>query len=428
MVVFDKDTYDTLKKAFLRECKRIEPYSKSTSAGEPKTPRRQLTDDLSLREEYKQSLVKTYHEAVAYLQSVDNDSQSSVEDKLNVRQRAVDFFKKLKDSFVTLNLTYEFEKSPFVRIDINKIKENPIDNSSDSSSSSSQNSSNTDKQTAGTSPGSNSKTSQTNDTDSFTLSDNPLKNHTEPTKNGQTETIELSEEIETNDIPTDQSQPVTMPQSKLDFLQACHAAIDYKYDGDPASLDTFLDAIDLLSEVCEAENKSTLIKFIMTRLEGKAREAMVTTPTETASFRTELKKAIKYESSKVIEGKILALTAERTNLTKFSERAEELCEKYRRSLVDEGYTPEKAKELCVDKTVELCISQSHHDRLKTVLTIKTFKEPKDVIAMMITQINKLRLEKLTTNNSKKKPQNHNNGNKNNFKNGSQRSYQSQGGR
>lgn len=166
----------------------------------------------------------------------------------------------------------------------------------------------------------------------------------------------------------------------------------------------------------------------MTRLEGKAREAIGQTPTDVASFRTELKKAIKYDSSKVIEGKILALRAERTNLTKFSERAEELCDQYRRSLVDEGYTTDKAKELCIEKTVELCISQSHHDRLKTILTIKTFKEPKEVIAMMITQINKLRLEKLTSNNSKNNHQSRNsNGNKNHFKNGSSRSNQSHSG-
>lgn len=375
MVVFDKNAYKLKKDAFIREHKRVQPYSATTSDGEPKEPRRKLTENLQLREEYKQALVETYNDIVDYLLSVYKDSKISPEDKLDTQLKVNENITKLKESFITLNLKYEFEKNIFAKIDINKIIEESIDDSADSSSS--------------------------------TVDDSTKQKELNEQAQNSAKTNNSINKISTADNKSDDpNNTPTMPQSKLDFLQACHAAIDYKYDGDPSGLETFVDAIDLLSEVVEEANKPTLLKFIMTRLEGKAREAIITTPKEPAEITTQLKKAIKTESSKVIQGKMLALRAERTNLTKFSERAEELAEQYRRSLIDEGYAKEKAKELSVEKTIELCIKQSRHERLKSILASKTFSEPKDVIAKMIIVINDLRLE--SSSNS------HKNGNQNRF--------------
>lgn len=384
MVVYSKSTYKPLKDAFIREYRRVEPYRTITSDGDPKEPRRELTKNLNLREEYKKDLIKTYNNATVYLYSAFKNKQISLETKLEIQSIAVDNLAKLKESFFTLNLNYEFDKNIYSEIDISKIIENPIDDPTDSNSDSDKNS-NID----------------TNTPNTTTVS---IDSHLDSDKNSEISHTQNS----FNETLGTQNQPTTMPQSKLDFLQACHAAIDYKYDGDPTGLDTFIDAIDLLSEVCETDNTSTLLKFIMTRLEGKAREAIMTTPKTVTEISTQLRNSIKTESSKVIQGKILALRAEKTNLTKFADRAEELSEQYRRSLIDEGFSKEKAKELSVEKTVELCIKQSRHDRLKSILASKTFSEPKDVIAKMIIEINNLNLDRQSSQNSSK------NGNQNRF--------------
>lgn len=367
MSVFNKNAYRIKKEAFYREYRRVEPYKATTSGGEPKEPRRKLTEDLELREEYKRDLVRTYNEAVDYLDSVSKDPKA---DKLDIQLKVVEILTKLKDSFNILNLTYDFETNVYAKIDINKIIEDPIDDPSDNTQS----------------------------------IDNPSDSHSQSESEISEKQTESATQNQISDSQTtlyDLNQTLTMPQSKLDFLQACHAAIDYKYDGDPTGLETFIDAIDLLDEVCDTDNKPTLLKFIMTRLEGKAREAIMNTPTKPSDITGQLKKSIKNESSKVIQGKMLALRAERTNLTKFSDRAEELAEQYRRSLVDEGYAKDKAKELSVEKTVELCIKQSRHDRLKSILASKTFSEPKDVIAKMIIEINNLRMDVQSSSNSNK---------------------------
>lgn len=96
------------------------------------------------------------------------------------------------------------------------------------------------------------------------------------------------------------------------------------------------------------------------------------------------------QSSKVIEGRMLALRADKTNLTKFSERAEELAEQYRRSLCDEGYAKDRTKELALTKTVELCRKNITSTTVDAIIASKTFSEPKEVIATMIVEINNLK--------------------------------------
>lgn len=74
--------------------------------------------------------------------------------------------------------------------------------------------------------------------------------------------------------------------------------------------------------ISEAENARIFLKFVMTRLEGLAREAIVVDPTSVDDIVKQLKESIKPESSKVIEGRILALRADRTKREKFINRTE----------------------------------------------------------------------------------------------------------
>lgn len=168
--------------------------------------------------------------------------------------------------------------------------------------------------------------------------------------------------------------------------------INYKYNGDPLALDSFLDAIELLVDLCEEPNVPTMVKFIMTRLDGKARESILETPATAADIVEQLKDGIKPESSKVIEGRILALRVDRTSLTKFAEQAEDLADQFRRSLVLEGFGREKAKEIAIEKTVEMCRKSAKNPIVKSVLASATFKEPKEVIAKMIVEINNVKQE------------------------------------
>lgn len=318
---------------------------------EPYKSRRQLTTDLRLREDYKRCIVQTYNDLVS---TVDRDllQESEREDILH---KFAGYLAKFKEALKILRLKYNFEKGLFNKINIDLITEiqEGVNDSNDSSNLSSS----------------------------------------------------LEQNVSTSDLSNSFEQD-TMPQSRSDFIALANRIISTKYEGDPLKLDSFTDSCDLLEDLCEDDNKETFRRFVLTRLEGRAREC-ITNTTSVKDIIDQLKANIKPESSKVIEGRILALRADRSSLTKFAEQAEKLAEDFNRSLCFEGFSKEKAKEITIEKTVEMCRKSAKSDTVKAILASKEFKEPKEVIAKMIVEINNLKQDK-------SQPYVHKNGNLNKF--------------
>lgn len=365
---FDENQYKELYSLFDRECKRVEVYKS-----------RELTKSTLKKEEYKKGLVETYNKLLIYLTPFAN-----TDDKVAIQNRAVSQFNRLKECFQLLRLEYPFETTRFTTIGIDKITEardpNPQSNGSDSDSSTSSTATVVDKHTDQANGLDNLEPNKTiGQPDALENLDGdktPRQEHQSPTRS------------RTNSSSSEDS--LEMAQTAKNLMQLATSTINYKFDGDPMKLDSFLDAIDLLSELCEPQNDAILLKFLMTRLEGKAREAMIKKPENLNEIITQLKAAVKTESSKVIEGRMLALRADKTNLTKFAERGEELAEQYRRSLINEGFPKEKAKEFAIEKTVELCRKSARSPTVVSIIASTKFSEPKEVIAKMIVEINNLK--------------------------------------
>lgn len=372
MVCYDAIEYGNLRSLFDREYKRVAVYKN-----------RALTKDIKLRIEYKTDLVRTYNDILKFFQPI--PKSISLEDKLDIQTLIVDLLRKLKESFSLLKLEYNFSKNIHDTIDFDKITQNWSDIDSDQSDSS---------------------------TKDDTLDDNT---HTDKVQSVVDESLKESTSTSTgitkenNNLNTNNTnKEQKMVQSAEDFMALAHRTINYKFGGDPLALDSFIDAIKLLNELCKPENKNIMIQFIMTKLEGDAREAIEIEAKTSDEIINQLKAHIKPESSKVVEGRMLALRADKTNLTNFSQRAEELAEQYRRSLCKEGYSKDKAKELAIEKTVDLCRRSARSEQVRTIIASKAFTEPKEVIAKMIVEINNLKLDKNATQYSNK----YNNHNKN----------------
>lgn len=396
--MYDKNEVAKKYSLFDREYKRIEPY----------IARRHLTTDLNLRKEYKECLIQTYNDLI---DAVD-PKLLGLEDKLEVHSKYNDYLKKVKVAFTALKLEYAFDKGVFNRIDIDLITE--IEEIDDSFSNE-----NLQQQTPD-------------------INNSPnIKNPFSPNFGENSKKSNIDDNFE-HLAQQNNNTMATEPQSPSDFIATAHRMINYKYAGDPLALDSFIDAIELLKLLCERENNTIFVKFVMTRLEGLAREAIITETATVDDIITQLKTGIKTESSKVIEGRILALRADNTSLVKFAEQAEKLADQFRRSLCLEGFSREKAKELAIDKTREMCRKSAKNDTVKAVLAASSFSEPKEVIAKMIIEINNLKQDRPQTQythkfgNNNKRPGNfnknfkNNNNNGNNFqnKNGNQSNFQS----
>lgn len=192
---------------------------------------------------------------------------------------------------------------------------------------------------------------------------------------------------------------MALTQAAKDYYRLANQIVDTKFLGEPSELATFIDQIDLLDSLTEEAQKDTLIRFLVTRMGGRARDALPDNINSVEDIKTSLKTHIKPDSSQVIEGKILALHIDKTNMTKFAEKAEKLAEELKRSLVIEGFSKEKALELTIRKTVEMCRKNSKNETVKAVLSASTYKNPSEVISAMLVQQNIVKEEQKINNKS-----------------------------
>lgn len=174
---------------------------------------------------------------------------------------------------------------------------------------------------------------------------------------------------------------------KKSFVTMCASIIRDNYSGDPLALESFIDKIDLIESLAEENLIPTLIAFLKSKLEGKAREALPTTISCTNDIKSSLRARIKPDNSKVVAGKIASLHVANNNYSDFSKRVEELAEALERSLIIEGITQTKAHEMAVEQTVNVCRINAKSSLVKSILASTEFKDPKDVVATLIVEQN-----------------------------------------
>lgn len=123
----------------------------------------------------------------------------------------------------------------------------------------------------------------------------------------------------------------------------------------------------------------------MTKLAGKALESVPETPASVDDIINGLKSNIKPDSSKVIEGKMMALKHDTSKPTDFATEAEKLAESLQRSLIIEGISQAKAKSMVVEKTVEMCRQTAKSNLVRSVMASTSFTDPKEAIAKFVVE-------------------------------------------
>lgn len=213
----------------------------------------------------------------------------------------------------------------------------------------------------------------------------------------------------------------TMPNIES-FYTLCAKQITKNYDGSFGTLKSFINAINLLKSLAgsDAEKKTALLTFILTKLDQKALEKIPDDVEDIDIIIQCLKDKIKPDTAKVVEGRMIALTADNKPILEFQKEAEELAEQYQRSLVVEGTPLKVAEKQAIEKTVELCRKNSRSIEVRAVLNAAHFSSPSEVIAKMATTIDTVKNESAQNRfkkNDKTKNKNtfqNRNGNQNNY--------------
>lgn len=169
------------------------------------------------------------------------------------------------------------------------------------------------------------------------------------------------------------------------YLNNISKIINYKYAGDPNALSGFVTAIELANSITEEDKQETLVKYIKSKLEGKALEAIPENIENATQLIESLKEKIKPDTSKVVLGRFLALRAEKNSMQTFQKTAEELSDALRRAFISEGMTKKLAEETTIDKTVEMCRLSAKSNLVKSILASTQFNSPKEVLAKLITE-------------------------------------------
>lgn len=171
--------------------------------------------------------------------------------------------------------------------------------------------------------------------------------------------------------------------STAEFLKTISSIIKTNFSGDPLYLHSFLASIELAECIATGNQVQILIKFIKTRLDGKALEVLPENIDTVKDITDALKAKIKYDKSEIIEGRMMALRIDNTTMQEFAKRAEELAESLRRSYISEGISKTKSMQMATNKAVEMCRLSAKTDLVKSVLASTNFTEPSDVIAKYI---------------------------------------------
>lgn len=176
-----------------------------------------------------------------------------------------------------------------------------------------------------------------------------------------------------------------MASEKFKYISNISKIISNNYNGNTNSLNAFISSIELANDITEKDEQPILVKFIKTKLEGIALEAIPDSAATANDIVDALRTKIKVENSRIVLGRYMALRAERSSLSKFQKDAEDLSDQLRRAFISEGMSHELAERMTIEKTVDMCRLSAKTNLVKSVLASSEFKSPKDVLAKLITE-------------------------------------------
>lgn len=354
----EANQYANLREQFLKVCKRV--------------CKENLTRNRDKHREYLNDLVTSYNKIIRYVhsfyESLDTETRASF------RTDWIYYRDKVQAVYGKLNVTLELPRDLFVLLSIEPILENYNRNAepqveSEAAPEFRQTSS---QLTVTVTPPVSGKKSNS-------CPNSPKKdNRTFERPKSASPKLNNSEYFENFKM-------AATTEEKIAFIKSASQMINKSYGGDPLSLASFINSVKLLKSVTAANLNGTLLEFVKSRLEGKALECIPRDPANVDAIIEALERDIQPDNSKVVAGRLLALRADRSKLTEFTAQAENLADALQRSLIIEGISQAKAREMCIEKTVEVCRNATRSDLVKAVLASTKFDSPKDVVAKYVVE-------------------------------------------
>lgn len=161
-----------------------------------------------------------------------------------------------------------------------------------------------------------------------------------------------------------------------------------KYDGSATELDAFIDSVNLLAEITAAAHTATAIKFIKTRISGKARSALPANPQTFDEITDAIKQVCQdTETPDSIIAKLKA-TQHKGDKQKFCDEVETLSQKLSTLYINNNIPADVAKKMATKAGVEALINGVSNSELKIILKASEF----ETVQKAIQKINETKTE------------------------------------
>lgn len=144
--------------------------------------------------------------------------------------------------------------------------------------------------------------------------------------------------------------------SDTDFYNLCARTFSGEpFTGDPLALKPYIHKINMVQRRCQTdEHEITLMEHLLSHIKGIAADMLPIDPNSVNEIKQCLMNKIVYDTSGVVKGKLMALRADRNNLSDFSKKVESLGNEFQRALVLEGIPFANANRMVVESTIDLC--------------------------------------------------------------------------
>lgn len=352
MSTFKPDTHRKLKEEFIKQTKLV--------------LKEQISKNPDKLQEYKVKIIEAFNNYIQYIFTFYNLFDSV--NKKEINSEIVTQREKLSRCFGALGIKNSLPQNLLCGIDINKIEFEFVD------------------ETLGAtfSGATSSAVDDDSKQDNSKISESLEKS--QQTKESLNLPSEPQKVLEPNDIFPNFEQ-IQVEDNAMDqqaFLAFAAKQIHNNYSGDPLELTAFINSVKLLKQIGPT-HLEILKTFLLTKLTGKALESVSQDAANVDEIIASLQANIKPDSSKVIEGKMMALKLDNSKTVEFTSEAEKLAEALQRSFIVEGISQVKAKSMAVDKTVEMCRQTAKSNLVRSVLASSSFATPQEVVAKFVVE-------------------------------------------
>uniref|UniRef100_A0A1Y1L2Y9 RNA-directed DNA polymerase n=2 Tax=Photinus pyralis TaxID=7054 RepID=A0A1Y1L2Y9_PHOPY len=196
--------------------------------------------------------------------------------------------------------------------------------------------------------------------------------------------IDLDGNNETDELPLNNvTLEDTMPLSLTEFFTLADKLLPKSFNGDAPELVSFVDALELLKANSEGHNENAL-KFVKTRLTGKARLAVTADVADLDGVITVLKKRCQCEKSHVVEAKLANIKQNGKDATAFTNQVNDLAANLLSMYISEGVRADTAENFVKNRALKTLIGNAKSDRTRVVMEAGNFDSLQDAITKFIT--------------------------------------------